>query len=73
MNVATLKKILQEYIGGGFTLLGEIPDNMAMERAVRRYLPVVDCEPTAPAALALAAIADTLLTRIASPVSPHDS
>ncbi|MEK6761672.1 MAG: hypothetical protein AABY96_03055 [Nitrospirota bacterium] len=68
MNVATLKKILQEYIGGDLTLLGEIPDNPAMERAVRRYLPVVDCEPTA-----LAAIADTLLTRIASPVSPHDS
>jgi hypothetical protein len=44
-----------------------------MERAVRRYLPVVDCEPTAPAAVTLAAIADTLLTRIASPVSPHDS
>jgi len=70
VNVATLKKILQEYIGGDLTLLGEIPDDPAMERAVRGYLPVVDREPTAPAAVALAAIADTLLTRIASPASP---
>ena len=70
MNVSTLKKILKEYIGGDLTLLGEIPDNPAMERAVRDYLPVVDCEPTAPAAVALAAIADTLFTRISSPASP---
>jgi flagellar biosynthesis protein FlhG len=69
VNVATLKKILKEYIGGDLTLPGEIPDNPAMERAVRGYLPVVDREPTAPAAVALAAIADTLLTRIACPVS----
>ena len=69
VNVAALKKILTEYIGGDLTLLGEVPDDPAMERAVRGYLPVVDREPTAPAAVALAAIADTLLTRIASPAS----
>jgi flagellar biosynthesis protein FlhG len=64
VNVATLKKILQEYIGGDLTLLGEIPDDPAMERAVRSYLPVVDREPTA------RVIADSLLTHIASPASP---
>ena len=64
VNVATLKKILKEYIGGDLTLLGEIPDDPAMERAVRGYRPIVDGEPAA-----LAAIADTLLTRIASPAS----
>ena len=69
VNVAALKKLLTEYIGGDLTLLGEIPDDPAMERAVRGYLPVVDREPTAHAAVALAAIADTLLTRIACPVS----
>ncbi len=69
VNVATLKKILKEYIGGDLTLLGEIPDDPAMERAVRGYRPIVDGEPAAPAAVALAAIADTLLTRIASPAS----
>jgi flagellar biosynthesis protein FlhG len=61
------KKLLTEHIGGDLTLLGEIPDDPAMERAVRGYLPVVDREPATPAAVALAAIADTLLTRIASP------
>ena len=64
VNVAALKKLLTEYIGGHLTLLGEIPDDPAMERAVRSYLPVVDCEPAAPAAVALAVIADRLLTLI---------
>ena len=69
VNVAALKKLLTEYIGGDLTLLGEIPDDPAMERAVLGYLPVVDREPTAPAAVALAAIADALLARMDSPVS----
>ncbi|MBC7840653.1 MAG: P-loop NTPase [Nitrospiraceae bacterium] len=69
VNVAALKKLLTEYIGGDLTLLGEIPDDPAMERAVRGYLPVVDREPAAPAAVALAAIADALLTRMACPAS----
>ena len=69
VNVAALKKLLTEYIGGDLTLLGEVPDDPAMERAVRGYLPVADREPTAPAAVALAAIADALLTRMASPAS----
>ena len=69
VNVAALKKLLTQYIGGDLTLLGEIPDDPAMERAVRSYLPVVDREPTAPAAVALAAIAAALLTRMASPAS----
>lgn len=69
VNVAALKKLLTEYIGGDLTLLGEVPDDSAMERAVRGYLPVADREPAAPAAVALAAIADALLTRMASPAS----
>ena len=69
VNVAALKKLLTQYISGDLTLLGEIPDDPAMERAVRSYLPVVDREPTAPAAVALAAIAAALLTRMASPAS----
>lgn len=66
VNVAALKKLLTEYTGGHLMLLGEIPDDPAMERAVRSYLPVADREPTSPAAVALAAIADTLLTRMTS-------
>ena len=61
VNVLQLRKLLKEYVGGDLTLLGEIPDDPAMERAVRSYLPVVECEPTAPAAVALVRITDTLL------------
>ncbi len=62
VNVLQLKKLLQEYVGGDLMMLGEIPDDPAMTRAVRSYLPVVEFEPTAPAALALEKAAQTLLT-----------
>lgn len=61
VNVLQLRKLLKEYVGGDLSLLGEIPDDPAMERAVRSYLPVCESEPTAPAAVALARIADILL------------
>jgi flagellar biosynthesis protein FlhG len=68
VNVLQLRKLLKEYVGGDLTLLGEIPDDPAMERAVRTYLPVVDSDPSAPAAIALAKIADALMPLfIASP------
>ncbi|MEK9139654.1 MAG: P-loop NTPase, partial [Nitrospirota bacterium] len=35
VNVLQLKKLLKEYVGGDLTLLGEIPDDPAMEQAVR--------------------------------------
>jgi flagellar biosynthesis protein FlhG len=67
VNVLQLKKLLQEYVGGDLMMLGEIPDDPAMTRAVRSYLPVVECEPTAPASLALEKAAQTLLTLLAHP------
>ncbi|OYT24014.1 MAG: hypothetical protein CCU27_06320, partial [Nitrospira sp. UW-LDO-02] len=69
VNVLQLKKLLQEYVGGDLMMLGEIPDDPAMTRAVRSYLPVVEFEPTAPAALALEKAAQTLLTLVARPVT----
>lgn len=74
VNVLHLKKLLQEYVGGDLTTLGEIPDDPAVTRAVRSFLPVVECEPTAPASLALAQAADALLATMArhlvKPVEP---
>lgn len=64
VNVSALKKLLAEYIGGQLTLLGEIPDDPSMERAVRGFLPLVECEPASPAAVALRAIADRLVTHV---------
>lgn len=68
VNVLQLKKLLKEYVGGDLTMLGEIPDDSAMTRAVRSYLPVVEFEPTAPASLALNQAADALLTALARPI-----
>ena len=64
VNVLQLRKLLKEYVGGDLLLLGEIPEDPAMERAVRSYLPVTEREPAAPASVALAQIADTLLQTI---------
>ena len=69
VNVLQLKKLLKEYIGGDLTLLGEIPEDPAMEQAVRAYVPVVQHAPSSPAAVALEKTADALaqLLRGASP------
>jgi flagellar biosynthesis protein FlhG len=69
VNVLQLKKLLKEYVGGELTMLGEIPDDPAMTRAVRSYLPVVEFEPTAPASLALNQAADALLAELGKPAA----
>jgi flagellar biosynthesis protein FlhG len=72
INVLQLKKLLKEYVGGELAMLGEIPDDQAMTRSVRSYLPVVEFEPTAPASLALEqaaqALLDVLTSSLPSPV-----
>lgn len=67
VNVLQLRKLLKEYVGGDLTLLGEIPDDPAMEQAVRSYLPVTERDPSSPAALSLNRIADTLLALVSAP------
>lgn len=69
VNVLQLRKLLKEYVGGDLTLLGEIPDDPAMERAVRSYLPVVDSDPASPAAVALGRVADALLQMLNAPAA----
>lgn len=61
VNVPQLRTLLKEYVGGNLTLLGEIPDDPAMDRSVRIYRPVTESEPAAPSAQALHRIADALL------------
>lgn len=67
VNVLQLKKLLKEYVGGDLTLLGEIPDDPAMEQAVRAYVPVVQHAPTSPAATALLKTGETLLQLLTAP------
>lgn len=68
INVLQLKKLLKDYVGGELTMLGEIPDDQAMTRAVRSYLPVVEFEPTAPVSLAMEQAAQALLNVLTSPL-----
>lgn len=61
VNVPQLRKLLKEYVGGDLTLLGEIPEDPAMEQAVRAYVPVMQYAPASPGALALTKTADALI------------
>jgi flagellar biosynthesis protein FlhG len=71
INTLQLQKLLRHYIGGELDLLGEIPDDKAVESSVRTYLPVVDAAPASPASAALTAIAGRLLQRISAQTVPQ--
>jgi len=67
VNVLGLRNLLNEYVGGELSLLGEIPDDDAVERSVRTFLPVVETDPQSPAAIALGAAADAIF-RVIGPI-----
>lgn len=69
VNILQLKRLLKEYVGGDLGLLGEIPDDPAMSRSVRAFLPIVEGDPAAPSALALGLVAQTLCRRLRHPDS----
>ncbi len=56
VNVSYLRKVLHQYVGGDLTLLGEIPEDPAVSRAVRRFLPVIEAAPESSAAKGLLAL-----------------
>ncbi len=60
INTLQLKKLLREYVGGELRVLGEIPDDGAVERSVRTFLPVVHAAPESPAAAAFGGIVNNL-------------
>jgi flagellar biosynthesis protein FlhG len=65
VNVLYLRKILQDYVGGDLTLLGEIPEDPAVQESVRNFLPVIEAAPASSAAkslLAVSAVAEHLIT-----------
>lgn len=64
VNTLQLKNLLQSYVGGDLAMLGEIPEDEAVEQSVRRYLPVVDHAPAAPASQAFTRLADALLLEL---------
>ncbi len=60
-NIQRLKLTLRQYVGCDIATLGEIPDDPAVTAAIKNYMPVAAHAPAAPAAKALAAVADRLL------------
>ncbi|HET6675567.1 MAG TPA: P-loop NTPase [Nitrospiraceae bacterium] len=64
VNILQLKRLLKEYVGGELTMLGELPEDPAMTRSVRAFLPVVEGDPAAPSAAALRLAAGALLDHL---------
>jgi flagellar biosynthesis protein FlhG len=67
VNVVQLRKLLKTYVGGDISLLGEIPEDPAMDRAVKKCRPVVEIDPSSPAAAALNRLAGALLQSLSLP------
>ena len=61
VDTLKLKMLLKEYVGGDLLTLGEIPEDEAVERSIRSYLPVVESVPDSPSAAALSRIADGVM------------
>ncbi|GKS59223.1 ATP-binding protein [Nitrospira sp.] len=68
VNIHHLRKLLHQYVGGDLELLGEIPDDPSMSQAVRRFLPVVEANPSCPASRGLELIA-TRIVRVLEEVA----
>ncbi|MFZ5863457.1 MAG: P-loop NTPase [Nitrospirota bacterium] len=64
MNTLKLKALLKEYVGGELTAVGEIPEDAAVGRSVRAYLPVIEHAPESPAAKAFERIADWVVAHV---------
>lgn len=66
LNVLYLRKILHQYVGGDLTLLGEIPDDPLVGQAVKKFLPIMEFAPHAPAAKSLLAVAAAVSQLVAA-------
>ena len=66
-----LKAVLDKYVGGELTTLGEIPEDEAVQRSVRSCVPVSELAPDSRAAKALNQVADQLLKKLQSGSPSH--
>jgi len=60
VNKAKLKKLVSKYLGIEIPSLGEVPEDQAINEALRAYMPVCELLPDAPSSVALMNIADKL-------------
>ncbi|MCP3677063.1 MAG: MinD/ParA family protein [Deltaproteobacteria bacterium] len=70
VNTLQLKMTLKKYVGCDITTLGEIPDDEAVLRSVRAFLPVVDYAPESPAARGFAQVAAALIDTLEEESTP---
>lgn len=61
VNTSQLQHMIRQYIQTDMDVLGRIPDDDAVERSIRQYLPVVEQAPQSPAAVALNDMVTNLL------------
>jgi flagellar biosynthesis protein FlhG len=69
VNTLHLQQMVKDYIGTNLEVLGEIPDDPAVEQSVRKYLPVVEFSPQSPASLAFENITKNLTDWLQSKIS----
>ena len=60
VNTLHLQQMVQQYIGTELHVLGQIPQDEAVERSIQQYLPVVDHSPKSAAAKAFEFVVDRL-------------
>jgi len=60
VNTLHLQQMVQQYIGTELHVLGQIPQDEAVERSILQYLPVVDHNPNSAAAKAFDFVVDRL-------------
>jgi flagellar biosynthesis protein FlhG len=61
---ARLAAVIQKFLGTPADVLGQVPEDPAVGRAVRKFLPVVEREPESPAARGFAAVEAVLYERL---------
>ncbi|MEC4670301.1 MAG: P-loop NTPase [Nitrospirota bacterium] len=70
VNTLQLQKMIRQYIGADLLLLGQIPEDKAVEQSIRKYLPVVEYASHSPASIAFSQITGTLVRWLESDPSP---
>ena len=61
---ARLAAVIQKFLGTPADVLGQVPEDPAVSRAVRKFLPVVEREPESPAARAFAVVEAALFEKL---------
>ncbi|MCP3984084.1 MAG: MinD/ParA family protein [bacterium] len=68
--IVRLRQTVRKFLGGELPILGNIPEDQNIPRAVQQFLPVIDAYPRSAAAVALEHTTSALLARIHAMESP---